>query len=401
MRPGFAFRYLVGGGRPSIRRLARGDCAALAPGDMVTVRASRVTPATSADSALIGNVLRCGGSDAEAVYGVTDPHRRATGTTLDLAGASGSQHVAEGPNHAFQVVTDRSAAEETLLRIAPGRQRDLPVALLTDSHAPGMSPADERRLVADAAAGDPEARRELVEAYLPAIGGVARLYRSTAGVGREELLQEGVLGLLRALVHFDPELGARFWAYASWWVRQGMQQLVSDLTHAAVLSDRAQRGLARIRDTREDHLQAHGREPSTDDLAAATELPREQVQRLLAVDRRPRGLEEPIARDDGPAATLEEMIADPLAQAESEAVIERLEIEEVRHLTAGLDDRERMIINDHYGIGRPPRTLAQIADDLGVSAERVRQIEERSLCRIRAGLAQGVVRTLETMPGES
>jgi len=364
---------------------------------MVTMRASRLTPATSTDSALVGNVLRCGGSaaeveivtDAEAVYGVTDPHRRATGTTLDLAGASGSQHVAEGPNHAFQVVIDCSAAEETLLRISPSRQRDLPVALLGDSRAPGISPVHERRLVVAAAAGYPEARRELVEAYLPAIGGVARLYRSTMGVGRDELLQEGVVGLLRALGRFDPELGPPFWAYACWWVRQAMQQLVSDVTHAAVLSDRAQRGLARIRDTREDHLQAHGQEPSTDDLAAATELPREQVQRLLAVDRTPRGLEEPIAGGYSPAATLEEMIADPLAQAESEAVIDRLEIEEVRHLTAGLGDRERTIINDHYGIGRPPRTLAQIAKDLGVSAERVRQIEEQSLCRIRAGLAQG------------
>src|SRR3954447_13205421 len=111
MCPGFAFRYLVGGGRPSIRRLAHGHGAGLAPGDMVTVRASRVAPATGADP-LVGNVLRCGGSaveveivtDADAVYGVTDPHRRAAGTTLDLAGASGSQHVGEGPDHAFQVV---------------------------------------------------------------------------------------------------------------------------------------------------------------------------------------------------------------------------------------------------------------------------------------------------------
>ena len=174
MCPGFAFRYLLSGGRPSIRRLARGDCAALAAGDMVTVRASRLTPATSADSALVGNVLRGRSAaqveivtDAEAVYGVTDPHRRATGTTLDLAGASGSQHVAEGPNHAFQVVIDCSAAEETLLRIAPDRQRDLPVALLRDSDAPGMSPVAERQLIADAAAGNPEARGELIEAYLP------------------------------------------------------------------------------------------------------------------------------------------------------------------------------------------------------------------------------------------
>ena len=62
MFPGFAFRYLIGGGRPSIRRLARRDCAALAPGDMVTMRASRLTPAASGDLALIGNVLRCGGA---------------------------------------------------------------------------------------------------------------------------------------------------------------------------------------------------------------------------------------------------------------------------------------------------------------------------------------------------
>jgi len=313
---------------------------------MVTVRASRVAPATGADP-LVGNVLRCGGSaveveivtDADAVYGVTDPHRRAAGTTLDLAGASGSQHVGEGPDHAFQVVIDCSAAEETLLRISPGNQRDLPVALIGDAHARGMSPIHERRLVADAAAGDPEARRELVAAYLPAIGGVARLYRTAAGVGREELLQEGVVGLLRALGRFDPEFGPPFWAYASWWVRQAMQQLVSELGHPAVLSDRAHRGLARIRDAREKHLQAHGQEPSTGDLAAATELPRGQVERLSAVDRTPRGLEVSIDRDDARAGRIEEMIADPLAQAELEGVLDRLEIEEVRDLTAGLGDR--------------------------------------------------------------
>ena len=248
--------------------------------------------------------------------------------------------------------------------------------------------ATERRLVQAAQAGDPAARAQLVEACMPLISAAARTYRS-GQVQRLELLQEGVVGLLRALGRFDPEFGTPFWAYACWWVRQAMQQLVSDLTHAAVLSDRAQRGLALIRDTRENHLQAHGQEPSTGDLAAATELPRDQVQRLVAVDRTPRGLEEPIARDDGPAATLEDLITDPLAQAESEAVIDRLEIEEVRHLTAGLGDRERMIIYDHYGLGRRAKTLTQIGEDLGLSGERVRQIEERSLCQIRAGLAQG------------
>jgi DNA-directed RNA polymerase sigma subunit (sigma70/sigma32) len=87
------------------------------------------------------------------------------------------------------------------------------------------------------------------------------------------------------------------------------------------------------------------------------------------------------------------MIADPLAQAELEAVIDRMEIEEVRDLTAGLGDRERMVMYDHYGLGRPARTLNQIAGDLGVSAERVRQIEERSLCRVRTAVANGTTIT--------
>src|SRR4051794_24447007 len=209
-----------------------------------------------------------------------------------------------------------------------------------------MTGPAERQLVIAAADGDAAARRDLVDAFLPSIAGVARLYRHSASVDRTELMQEGVVGLLSALQRFDPERGAPFWAYASWWVRQAMQQLVSDLAHSAVLSDRAHRGLARIRDAREKHLQAHGQEPSTDDLVAATELPREQVERLSAVDRTARGLEESMGRDDAPAGRVEEMIADPLGQVELEGVLDRLEIEEVRDLTAGLCDRERMIIYD-------------------------------------------------------
>ena len=104
-------------------------------------------------------------------------------------------------------------------------------------------------------------RDRLVRAYLPLIGSVARTYVGTGNIERRELMQEGIVGLLRALQRFDPAFGASLWAYASWWVRQAMQQLVSELTRPVVLSDRAVRQLARIKDARRDLVQANGGEP--------------------------------------------------------------------------------------------------------------------------------------------
>ena len=132
---------------------------------------------------------------------------------------------------------------------------------------PTLPPRLEQELVAKAKAGDATARGQLVEAFLPLIARVARNYRSTASVERLELLQEGVVGLLRALERYDPERGVPFGAYASWWVRQAMQQLVSELTRPVVLSDRALRQLARLKDVRREHVQQAGAEPSPDNLA--------------------------------------------------------------------------------------------------------------------------------------
>jgi RNA polymerase sigma factor (sigma-70 family) len=98
--------------------------------------------------------------------------------------------------------------------------------------------ANERELVVAAKECRGEARGALLEAFTPLIGSVARGYRGASGVGRAELMQEGVVGLLRALERYDPELETPFWAYASWWVRQAMQQLVSELSRPVVVPDR-------------------------------------------------------------------------------------------------------------------------------------------------------------------
>jgi RNA polymerase primary sigma factor len=246
----------------------------------------------------------------------------------------------------------------------------------------------ERRLVLAAAGGDGLAREQLVEQFLPLIGSVARGYRSTVGVERAELMQEGVVGLLRALERFDPGMGTPFWAYASWWVRQAMQQLVAEVRRPVVLSDRALRQLARVKDARRVHVQSEGMEPSNEQLAERTGLAVEQVQRLIAIDRTPRGLEEPLgsAADDR-AGTLGDTVADPTGEDEYERVIGTVASEQVSDLPDSLADREREILCARYGIGCDPKTLREIADGLGLSAERVRQIEERALAKLRAAAA--------------
>jgi RNA polymerase sigma factor (sigma-70 family) len=324
-------------------------------------------------------------ADDDAVYGVADPHERTVGTSLDLAGSSGAQTVKTSINDDFEVVAASTADEETLLRITFGRHCDFIVAVPPGETAAtwrALTPARERQLVMAAAAGDPEACEELVDAFLPAIAGVARLYRNVAAVERAELLQEGVVGLLRAIRRFDPSLNTPFWAYATWWVRQGMQQLISEVTRPTVLSDRAQRGLARIREARREHGEAEGREPSARELAALVDLSVEQVESLLAVERTPQPLE--ARANDGGSSVIGETLADPVAEDEYERVMTRLEIETIRDLTKTLDAREREILYLHYGLeGAPPQTLRAIGETIGISAERVRQIEEQTLEKLR------------------
>jgi RNA polymerase primary sigma factor len=249
-----------------------------------------------------------------------------------------------------------------------------------------MPPREERRVVEAAAGGDSTARDRLVEAFMPTIGGMAGMYARSTAVERSELIQEGVVGLLRALARFDPDVGAPFWAYASWWVRQAMQQLVSEMTRPFVLSDRALRKLARVKDARAHHLQAEGRDPTIADLVRATDFSREQVVRLLAVERAPRGLDEHVGGESDSMATLGDAVADPVSEDDYVRVVETIESHEVGKLSARLPKRERHIVRAHYGFGCPARTLRQIALEMELSVERVRQLEERALGRLRAAV---------------
>ena len=249
---------------------------------------------------------------------------------------------------------------------------------------PRLPVATERRLVQAAKDGDGRAREELVEAFLPLIAGVARVYRGSPSITRVELMQEGVVGLLRALERYDPALGVPLWGYATWWVRQAMQQLIAELTRPTVLSDRALRNLAQLKRAHGDYVQQHGREPTGAQLATDTDLTHAQVGELLALDRTPQSMDEPVKGVDGELGAFGELLADPLAEDAYEQLLDHSEIQQVRALLGSLNDRERMILRARYGLDGEEQSLREIGERIGLSGERVRQIENRALGKLRA-----------------
>jgi RNA polymerase sigma factor (sigma-70 family) len=246
-----------------------------------------------------------------------------------------------------------------------------------------LSAERERELLAASEDGNATATEKLVEAFLPAIDSVAYLYRGFASLELTEFRQEGVVGLLRAAKRYDHAFETPFWAYASWWVRQAMQQLVAELVGPVVLSDRAARRLVRVKRARGEFQQSHGRDPSVADLAATAELPRKQVEDLIAIERTPRRLDERPPCEDEASATFAEGLADPAAEDAYERVGDLVEVERLRDLTTDLEERERSIVFAHYGIGSNQCTLREIAGGLHLSVERVRQLEERAFGKLR------------------
>jgi RNA polymerase primary sigma factor len=244
-------------------------------------------------------------------------------------------------------------------------------------------------LVRAARRNRPHARARLIESFMPLIGSVARIYAHAPTVDRSELMQEGVVGMLRALERYDPELGTPFWAYASWWVRQAMQQVVSELSRPVVLSDRALRQLAHVREARRTFAGAHAREPSVQELAAASELTLAQLDRLSVAERSPRSLDEPLDDTTGEGgATFGDTLSDPWAEEAYEELGIRMRVAEVPRLLEQLSARERGVVEGRYGLQSRELTLRELGETMGISAERVRQIEQAALEKMRTAYSR-------------
>lgn len=240
----------------------------------------------------------------------------------------------------------------------------------------------ERSLVI-AAKADRAERERLVETFIPLIASVARLYRNTPSVDREELMQEGVVGLLRALERYNPAFGNPFWAYASSWVRQAMQRHVAEMSGPVVLSDRALRKLAHVRECRRTLAQAINQEPTTTELVEETALSHAEIDHLLAARRMARAIDEPLRTGEDDGCSLNDLIVDERAQDAFDRVVTDVTAETLPALLATLNARERMVVTNRIGLDGRACTLRELGARLEVSAERVRQIEEATLDKLR------------------
>ena len=226
------------------------------------------------------------------------------------------------------------------------------------------------------------AREKLIEALVPRIAAVARDYRMTPVVERGEMLQAGVLGVLEALEHYDPERGTPFWSFARGYVRRAMRRSAAELLNAFVLSNHAVRDLSRIRSAQEELWRELERDPTPDELARRTGLPRDRVKEILTAVRPPRSKDELISTPDGDVlGKLEDRLADPSAEEELDNLLDRLESEQLRSLLSALTDRERKVLRALYV---DERTVDEVAEELGLGREQVRQSAERARRKLGA-----------------
>jgi RNA polymerase sigma factor (sigma-70 family) len=234
-----------------------------------------------------------------------------------------------------------------------------------------------------AQAGDEAAREELIRRLLPLIHSTARRYR-TEGLEQADLLQEGIVGLLRALQRFDPERGVPFAAYATWWIRQSLQEARSDFIRPLRLPPKALRQLSQLKSEHQRIYQSERRSAKVAELAERTNIELEQAEALVVADARERSLDEPIGSIDGELGTLGDLLEDPLSSAAYEEVNDAVAGEQLRALLSRLTEREREVVRARFGFDAPTEKLSQLGERLGVSAERVRQIEERALAKLRS-----------------
>jgi RNA polymerase sigma factor (sigma-70 family) len=233
-----------------------------------------------------------------------------------------------------------------------------------------------------AQAGDASAREELIRRLLPLVHSTARRYQ-TEGLEQADLLQEGIVGLLRALQRFDPERGVPFAAFATWWIRQALQEARSDFMRPTRLPPKALRQLSQLKSEHQRIYQSERRSAEIGELANRTNIEVDQAKALLGADARPRSLDEPIENTEGELGTLGDLLEDPLSAAAYEDVVDALAGEQLRALLSRLTEREREVVQARFGFDVPSEKLSEVGERLGVSAERVRQIEERALAKLR------------------
>jgi RNA polymerase primary sigma factor len=244
-----------------------------------------------------------------------------------------------------------------------------------------LSPTAEHALALRAAAGDMEARARLVECNLRLVVSVAKRYQGM-GIGLADLIADGNLGLIRAIERFDPHRGVRVSTYASKWIRQTITRALANHSRTVRLPANVVE-LVRLYRSREQALmQRNGRATASDEVCESISMERGRWEEMASAALTPLSLDLPLG---GPGSRrLHEVITDDREGSALDAILASNQLDRLRGFLTRLPDRERLILGYRFGLdGKEPHSLEETGRFLGVTRERIRQLEERALRRLR------------------
>jgi RNA polymerase primary sigma factor len=255
-------------------------------------------------------------------------------------------------------------------------------------HIQLLTPEEEISLGQKIQAGGPrseEARQRMIRANLRLVISLAKRY-AHMGLSFSDLVEEGNIGLMRAVEKFDPKRGYRFSTYASWWIKQGMMRSLSNQGKTIRIPVYMYDIISKWRRVRDALMQRLSRMPTRREIAKVLEIPAAKVKEIESIVNRPSSLNTPLSLDG--TAELIDMLEDDKDRNPDSLVGEMLKNDRVRKLLGILDDREREVLERRFGlVHHDPHTLAEVAHHFKVTRERIRQIESVVLKKIRAQLS--------------
>lgn len=247
-------------------------------------------------------------------------------------------------------------------------------------HEELISAEEEVELARRIKTGDRKALEKLTKANLRFVVSVAKQYQNQ-GLSLPDLINEGNIGLLKAAEKFDETRGFKFISYAVWWIRQSILQAIAEQGRMVRLPLNQVGSVNRINKVLSKFEQENERRPSVDEIADKTDLPHEKIEDVLKVNTRQVSVDAPMADGDG-TSMIDFMQSDSDSSTDEELLKESLRAEIASALSV-LNDRERNVIEAFYGINQPECTMEEIGKKYGLTRERVRQIREKAIRRLK------------------